>query len=215
MANKEEIRALLLAGRWEDAGRAAAADYRVMRVLLGMLYEADDCLHWLAAEAIGVAGGIMAGTELEKAREYIRRLLWNLNEESGGTPWGSTEAIGAIVAARPDLLANYISIVHQFQEDDSLCPGVIWMLAMVGRKQPSLVEEYFSFITACLTRPDARVRGFAAWAAGALGIGEAIPHLARLTNDQAAFNLYTGGGQCESITVGEAAKQSLSALSGR
>ncbi len=171
--NREEIKKLLLDLDWEEIVRLALSDRRVVRGLFSLLYDADDRVHWLAIEAVGRVAGALATVNPEQVRELVRRLLWNLNDENGCTPWGSAGAVGAVVASRPDLFGGYMSILFGFHEDVSLAPELIWAAAAVGRNRPELVGEYVPFLLSALRSQQAPVRGYAAWAVGVLGVQDA------------------------------------------
>ena len=49
----------------------------------------------------------LADTDMESARVIMRRLIWNLNDESGGIGWGSPEAMGDIMACHERLAGEY------------------------------------------------------------------------------------------------------------
>jgi HEAT repeat protein len=207
--NREGVKKLLAALAWEEVVRLALLDRRMLRTLLGLLYDADDYMHWLAIDALGRAGGAIAAGNPDKARELIRRLLWSLNEESGGTPWGATGAVGAIVAARPDLFAAYLSMVCPFHDDISIYPEFIWSLAAVGRVRPDLTAEYGPFLLAAAEHGHGGVRGYAAWCLGLLRPDGAAAALAARLGDAAEAAVYEGDGVYRRRTVGAIAAESL------
>lgn len=209
---REEITGLLQRGAWEELTAKALQDKKILRTILKLLYHPDDYIHWLAAEAIGYYGAALAGTDPEKTRELVRRLLWNLNEECGASPWGSVEAIGAITVQRPDLFIHYVSILFPFHEDHSLCPGVIWTIAQVGRQQPASVSEYIPFLITELTHENASIRAYAAWALGSIGAWEAETDLAQLLGDSSFASIYDRSGRYETATVADIACKSLAVL---
>ncbi len=207
--NREGVKKLLTELAWEEIVRLALVDRRVVRTLLGLLYDADDYVHWLAIDAIGRTGGAIAAADPDKVRELIRRLLWALNEESGGTPWGATGAIGAIVAARPDLFANYLSMICPFHDDVSIYPEFMWSLATVGRSRPDLTAEYGPFLLAALGHGNASVRAYAAWCLGVVRTDGAAAALAARRDDAAEAAVYEGDGVCRRRTVGAIAAESM------
>jgi HEAT repeat protein len=210
--NREGVKKLLVRQAWGEIVRLALIDRRTIRILLGLLYEADDYMHWLAIDALGRAGGGVAASDPDRTRELIRRLLWTLNEESGGSPWGATGAIGAIVAARPDLFAGYLSMICPFHDDASIYAEFIWSLAAVGRTRPDLAQEYVPFLSAALGHGNAAVRGYAAWCLGALRVREAESALAACLGDAAAAAVYEGDGVYRRRTVGDIAADSLARM---
>ena len=212
---KDELIARLRQLDWESITTMAQADKKVVRTLLKLLYYPDDYIHWLAAEAIGKYGASLALTDPEKTRELVRRLLWNLNEECGASPWGSVEAIAAITAERPDLFANYVSILFPFHEDESLLPGVIWVQAQVGRRDPGAVAEYIPFLMETLHHPNPTIRAYAAWTLGEIQAQAAVLGLQGLLDDDTAVALYDRGGVYKIATVGGIAQASLEVLQNR
>lgn len=136
----------------------------LVRVLLGLLYERERLISWRAIEALALVVAEGMERRPEMARDLIRRLLWSLNDESGGTGWNAPQAIGAIIATNPAGLAEYIPIMFSFREDPSLTEGVLWGLAAVARARPDLVRPYVLEIRAYLSSPDEQVRAHAWWA---------------------------------------------------
>ena len=207
--NREGVRKLLIEHEWEEAVRLALIDRRVLRILLGLLYDAEDYVHWLAIDAIGRYGGATAADNPEKTRELIRRLLWTLNDESGGTPWGAAGAIGAVIAARPDLFAGYLSMLCPFHEDVNIYPEFIWSVGAVGRTRPDLAGEHVPFLVAALGHAAARIRGYAAWCLGVVRAAEAADALEACLGDAAEAAVYEGDGVYRRRTVGAIAAESL------
>ncbi|MDR3591843.1 MAG: hypothetical protein P4N41_19480 [Negativicutes bacterium] len=210
--NREEVKKILLAQAWDEVVRLALVDRSILRTLFGLLYDADDYIHWLAIEAIGRVGGATAASDEEKTREMVRRLLWNLNDESGGTPWGSVGAIGAIAASRPDLFGHYLSQLFPFHEDVSFAAELIWAVVLVGRHRPELAEEYIPFLFAAMGHDRPAIRGYAAWAAGALALKEAGAPLACLQSDHTPVAVYLGQGMYVHTTIAALAADSAAKL---
>jgi hypothetical protein len=203
--NTEEIKAMLAAGRWAEVAELACLDRRVVRRLLSLLYAAEDYTHWLAIEAIGHVGGALAASDPEQTRELVRRLLWNLNDESGGTPWGAVGGVGAIAAARPDLFSGYLSLLFPFAGDAAAGPEFIWSVARVGRGRPDTVARYIPFLLSQLGHAQALSRAYAAWALGVLAVPQTAVPLTGLGQDTATVAIYEGDGCYRVRTVGQIA----------
>lgn len=209
---QSQLTDLLRRQDWPAVVEQALHDRKTVRSLLKLLYHEDDYLHWLAADAIGRYGLALADIDAEKTREFVRRLLWNLNEECGASPWGSVEAIGAIAAVRTDLFAHYVSILFPFHEDESLAPGVIWTIVQVGRQLPTVAEEYEPFLIDSLLHPRAVIRGYAAWALGELKVLAGYENLEQLAGDDAVVHLYEMGGAYHEHSVADVARRSREVL---
>ncbi|MFZ1983368.1 MAG: DVU0298 family protein, partial [Desulfatitalea sp.] len=102
---KEQVLALLRADDLQVSLSALAAwpPRQVVNPLIGLLYHGDPRVRWHAVAAMGVVVGRLADEELEVARVVMRRLMWSLNDESGGIGWGAPEAMGEIMACHQRL----------------------------------------------------------------------------------------------------------------
>ncbi len=63
---------------------------------------------------MGRVAADLADRDMESARVVVRRLMWNLNDESGGIGWGSPEAMGEIMACHEGLAEEYSCILISF-----------------------------------------------------------------------------------------------------
>ena len=71
---------------------------KLINPLLPLLLSHDDQLKWKAVVVLGAVVANLADQDIEAARIIIRRLMWSLNDESGGIGWGAPEALGEILA---------------------------------------------------------------------------------------------------------------------
>ena len=90
----------------------------------------------------------LADTDMESARVVMRRLIWNLNDESGGIGWGSPEAMGDIMACHQRLaeeyhrlLISYVRPEGNFLEHPQLQKGLLWGLARLARSTAGAGER--------------------------------------------------------------------------
>ena len=170
---KTRVRSLLL---HEDHDRAMAqlADYpprQVVNPLFSFFCSGDALLRWRAISGMGEVVSTLAGTEMESARVIMRRLMWTLNDESGGIGWGAPEAMGEITARHRGLadefgciLVSYIRPDCNFLEHPVLQRGVLWGLGRLAGTRPEMVVGAVSFIQPFLISDDACHRGYAVWA---------------------------------------------------
>ncbi|MCJ7684326.1 MAG: hypothetical protein MUO68_08530, partial [Desulfobacteraceae bacterium] len=84
---------------------------RVINSLFSFLYRTDEQIRWRAVTAMGAAVAGLAHEDMEQARVIMRRLIWNLNDESGGIGWGSPEAMGEILACHELLADEYAPVL--------------------------------------------------------------------------------------------------------
>lgn len=216
---------MLAALKLEDSGQALALlaglpARQVVNPLFSFVCSTDPTVRWRAVTVIGVVMTTLAAADMDAARVVMRRMIWQLNDESGGIGWGIPEAMGETMARHKGLaeeyahmLRSYIQEEGNFLEHVPLQRGVLWGLGRLARARPSLVEKATPDIERFLSADDAQLRGLAAWILGLVGAQGARPRLENLTADGAEVLLYLDWRE-ESCTVSELAGQALAALDG-
>jgi len=98
---------------------------RVINPLFPFLYNLDEQIRWRAVIAMGAVVANLADEDMASARVIMRRLMWNLNDESGGIGWGSPEAMGEILACHEALSEEYNRILISYAREGpcSRCIG--------------------------------------------------------------------------------------------
>jgi len=170
---------------------------QVVNPLFSLFYSTDEVLKWRAITAMGAVVSHLAEHDLESARIVMRRLMWNLNDESGGIGWGSAEAMGEIMARNSRLadeyahiLISYIDKNGNYLEHEPIQRGVLWGIGRLARERPDLVRSAAQFIISFLKSQDATIRGLAAWIMGMSGMEESNSDLAHLTTDEAELQIF-------------------------
>ncbi len=188
---------------------------KAVNPLFSFLYHKNELIRWRAVAAMGAAVSNLADQDLESARVVIRRLMWNLNDESGGIGWGSPEAMGEITARNARIAEEYahmlISYVNEdcnFIEHDILQRGVLWGLGRLAYSRPHLVKHASPFLLPFMRSEDAIHRGLASWTAGALNTALTNPILQSLATDNSKLKIFIDLGFVE-YTVGQLARKAL------
>lgn len=170
---------------------------RVINPLFSLLYHSDLQLKWNAVTAMGEVTAKLANEDMESARVIVRRLMWNLNDESGGIGWGSPEAMGEILSRHESLANEYSRILisyarkdGNFQENERIQQGILWGIGRLSQKRPDLVKDDIPILMPFLRSPNAAIRGLAAWIMGLLSAEEACSSLKRLVKDENEFQIY-------------------------
>ena len=178
----------------EELGRIP--ERQVINPLFSFLYSGNEEVKWAAVTAIGVIVAKLADKDFESARVIMRRLMWNLNDESGGIGWGSPEAMGEILARHETLAKDYNRILisyaredGNFQEHELMQRGVLWGIGRLSQARSGLIKDAAPYIIPYLKSQDATVRGLAAWIMGLLGVVEAYPDLEPLAEDKAEIQI--------------------------
>ena len=189
---------------------------RVVNPLFSFFYNKEELVKWRAVAAMGAVVARLAQQDLESARIVMRRLMWNLNDESGGIGWGSPEAMGEIMARHDRLakeyaciLVSYVNEAGNFLEHEMLQRGVLWGLGRLAHARPELVRDAAAYLPLFMRSKDAVHRGLAAWVSGAIPSEITEPLLKHLTTDEARINIFINM-KLEERTVGQLAVEALS-----
>ncbi len=189
---------------------------RVVSPLFSFFYHKNELVKWRAVTAVGRVVDQMARQNMESARVIMRRLMWNLNDESGGIGWGSPEAMGDIMAVNEALALEYHRILISYMAEDEnylehemLQRGVLWGVGRLAHARPHLAGSAAVHLNPFMGSEDPVKRGLAAWAAGPLKDDVNRAGLTELMDDTAVVHIYVGGG-FEKIRIGELAKYAIS-----
>ena len=173
---------------------------QVVNHLISCLYHTEELIKWRAVTAMGDVVSSIAYADIESARVVMRRLMWNLNDESGGIGWGSPEAMGEIIARNMRLgeeysriLISYINKDGNYLENEVLQQGVVWGIGRIAGLKPHLMRDSFVFLIPSLESGDAMLRGLSAWAIGAIDAVRARSVLSSLKNDDSVIKIYSDG----------------------
>jgi hypothetical protein len=168
--------------------------------LLAFLCSTDEAVKWRTVTAVGIVVAEMADRDLEAARNIMRRLIWSLNDESGGIGWGAPEAMGEIMARHPLLAEEYHCILLSYIRDDGnrlehdlLECGVLWGLGSLARERPKLLEGSAPHVLPFLSSSNVTQRGLALRLLRNLKATVPAHTLDPLLRDQAEMTLYERG----------------------
>ncbi|MBI9077540.1 MAG: HEAT repeat domain-containing protein [Desulfatibacillum sp.] len=191
---------------------------QVVNPLIGLLCHQEETIRWRAILSLGRLVSALADSNMESAREVMRRFMWQMNEESGGIGWGVPEAMGEVMANHPGLAKEYASILVSyvdedqcFLEHDAFRRGALWGVGRLATVHPDLVRDAGPALAKILECPDAPNRGLAAWAIGWLGYSRAVDRLKTLVDDQGLTPLFEDN-RMRAVTVGALAREALEKL---
>jgi hypothetical protein len=143
------------------------------------------------------------------------RLMWNLNDESGGIGWGSPEAMGEITAVHgglatefANILISYIDPAGNFLEHERLQRGSLWGVGRLAHARPELAKAAAPFLADFFDNPDPYLRGTAIWAAGAVLEDAVRPLIETRLSDNSPLKLYRQM-RITDVTVSELARAAL------
>ncbi len=188
--HKTEVKKLLKRGDYAGLLRWAASVRNPQRILISLTFDSDELLRWRAIDAFGRIAAVQAGQDLERVRDTIRRLLWLMNDESGGLGWHAPEMIAEILVNVPALIPEFAGLLPSFLREEPFERGTHFAVYRVAQVDPGPFIEYVSELTASLGDPDPAIRAYSALALKAIP-GSAAERATRdLQTDQATFTLF-------------------------
>ncbi len=199
----------------------------VVNVLFSAICREEQAIRWHAVSCMGVTLNRLAVQDMEAARVVMRRMLWSLNDESGGIGWGAPESLAEAMYLHAGLAKEYIHMLISYMRQDGdellqdgnflehpiLQRGLLWGVARLSERRQDLLlkKGAGNDILAYLASPDQQVRGLAALALGRLKLSMARSELKALVEDTEKMKIYEEGSFVET-SVGRLAEEALEAL---
>jgi hypothetical protein len=176
---KERLRRLLTDRDLAGLASWAAENSDPLGGLFSLTYDSDDLTRWRAIEAIGIAGERLAKSDIEKVRNFIRKLLWSMNDESGGVGWHAPEAIGELLFRTPSLIEDYAKLLPQFLAEPPFAVGAHFAIARIAPLSDELISKCSGTLRESLENEIPVIRAYAC-----------IALRERLEQDDAEVTLY-------------------------
>lgn len=206
----------------KELGQLAAKD--VANALFSGICRSEEPVRWHAVSAMGTVVARLANEDMEEGRIIMRRMLWSLNDESGGIGWGAPESMAEIMSLHDGLAREYVHMLISYMREDgeeiwqdgnyleheTLQQGLMWGAGRLAlsRRQLVLEKGMEQDLPPYLNAVDGTVRGLAARAMGLLGMAACLDRLQELRMDDFPVRLYEDG-RLSTVTVGELAGQAL------
>jgi len=192
---------------------------QVINPLFSFLYHAEDLVRWHAVSAMGLVTAELSENEMESARIIMRRLIWNLNDESGGIGWGSPEAMGDILARSPKLAREFAKILVSYSlphgnylEHEVLQRGLLWGLNRLSEADPQTTHDATPHVRKFLNSKDPYHLGLAVCYAASVQDTKALPQIEQLTRNQTIITHYKRL-RVTQVTIRDLAREAIVTLS--
>jgi hypothetical protein len=189
---KREIAALLERKDFSSLKEMSSPE-KTVTLLISLSYDKQRALSWRAIEAIGLVTAELAGTDPDRVRNIVGRLLWMVRDESGGIGWSVPEILGEIVRNNPVLCEDIAPIIASFHDEKMLTAGVLWALSRIGRINAETVSYSVPIIRSYLDADDPVTRGFAVMAIAGMGDAGSFALLEKMKDDNSEISLYENG----------------------
>jgi hypothetical protein len=109
----------------------------ILAQLTALTYDPDPAICTQAIRVTGLAAKIIAERDPEYVRNYLLRLFWLVNDESGGIGWKAPELIGEILYHCPQFNRFFpmlISLLDLEKEDaPRFRTGTLWAIGRVAQ----------------------------------------------------------------------------------
>lgn len=210
MSLKKKVLEILQSRQYEKLIDLDKKGKGIYRVLVGLSYDKTDVICWRAIEAIGIFCRDLAQINVDEMMNIVRKLFWNLSDETGGVAWSNPEMIAEIVRNAPTYAADMAPIIMHLDEP-VFRKGVLWAAGRMGEKFPEMAQSAMRELMESLDDEDPEVRGFAARSLGLIGVKNALEPLKNLTSDKESIACYLDG-ELVKITVGELAAEAVKSI---
>ncbi len=224
---KKKVMEVLADEDWEQGFDELMDEYSMQDLispLFASLCAPTVLVRWHGITCFGKVVSRMADEDAPKARVVMRRIMWMLNEESGGCAWGVPEAMGEITAVNRLMADEYGRILLSYSHEDEKGPenylefpvllrGAVWGVARLAQDRPHVAAPAEADLIRFLKYPDPVIAGTACWALGGLKSAESVKALEALQDNDTIIDIYK---DCtlQSVTVGRLAQEALDRISG-
>ncbi|NOZ02612.1 MAG: hypothetical protein GXP54_12080 [Deltaproteobacteria bacterium] len=182
--------------------------YSSMGILFSLTNDPDDLIVWRAVEAVGHVAADKWKGRPEAVRDFVRRLLWLMNDESGGLGWHAPEAVAEIVYNIPELVEEFGHLLPSFLVEEPFERGAHHALSRIGHMMPSQLSGSVDTLARSLDDPDAGIRFHTLEALEHLGDDVLTDARTRLADDRSAVQVYNfDTGQLNEREAGEPARR--------
>ncbi len=212
-ATKSEVKKLLLEKKYAELCNLECRKGGVLRLLRSVAYDREELIFWRAIEATGHVTSSIAETNPEGVRNFLRRLIWALSDESGDMAWSGPEMLAEIFIRNPVLCQDVALIVINLDEP-VFRKNAVWAAGRIACEHPEIVQEVMDDLLKETDSQDPEIRAYAAWALGCLCDKKAVEPLKRLTSDTSDQVKFYSYGTLKRVSVSSIAKEALARIAG-
>jgi hypothetical protein len=207
-ATKLMVKKLVEAGDIDGLVDLSFDDIRTLRFMQRLLYEPLPEKRYKTAWLMGQVCARLATREPGPVADLLHRLFESCSD-SASMPWGMVEAIGAIVAARPDIYGAFTRHLLNFMGDAGTQEAVLWGMGEIASVRPDLIRKTPFYSTFhFLEHENPVVRGLLVRMLGRIRANEASFQMMALQNDDSEIVIYEHGEPVRT-TVAELAKEAV------
>jgi len=192
-ADKQAVKELARRGDIDGLVDLYFDDRKVLRFLQRLLYEPDTGARYRIAWVLGQVCGRVATREPGPVADLLHR-LFEACSDSAASSWGMVEAIGAIIAARPDIYGAFTRHLFNFMGDPATREAVLWGLGEIAATRPDLIRKTpFYSLFPVLNHENPVLRGLTLRLLGRIRAKEAGFQMLGLQHDATPITIYEQG----------------------
>lgn len=208
-ADKNTVKALADARNIDDLVDLFFDDRKVLRFLQRLLYEPTPGANYRIAWVIGQVCGRVATREPGPVADLLHR-LFEASADSAASSWGMVEAIGAIIAGRPDIYGAFTRHLFNFMGDPGTREAVLWGLGEIAAVKPDLIRKSTPFYSLfpVLNHDIPQLRALTLRLLARLNATEASLQIMGLQFDQTPVTIYEQGLPVETTVAALSAEAS-------
>jgi len=190
---KREVKALVDKNAVEELTALCFEDKRTLRFLQRLLYQPDPRRRYKTAWIMGQVCAQVSNREPGPVADLLHR-LFEACSDSAATPWGMVEAIGAIIALRPDIYGAFTRHLLNFMGDPLTQEAVLWGLGEIAGQRPDLIRSTPFYSTFhFLGHDNPVVRGLMVRLLGRIQANEALMQIIGLQQDDSEVTYFEQG----------------------
>ncbi|OKY76218.1 MAG: PBS lyase [Desulfobulbaceae bacterium DB1] len=210
-ADKSKIKELVFSGNIDALVDFCFDDMKTLRFMLRLLYDPDEGKRWYCAQVIGQVCARLSTRKPGVVSDMLHRLYESCTD-SASTHWGLLEAIGSIIAARPDIFGGFARHLLMYRGVPTSRALVLWAMGTIAETSPEVVRNTPIYsVFSSVNDPDPLIRGQAIRLFGRINAVELKSKIEEQVNDSAPLTVYEKG-LPEHTTVGRLAHEALALM---
>ena len=204
-ASKKQVKELAEKGDLDGLVDLCFDDKRTLRFLQRLLYAPVPADRYKIAWTMGQVCARVSTREPAPVADQLHRLFQSCSD-SASTSWGMVEAIGAIIAYRPDIYGAFTRHLYNFLNDPATQEAVLWGLGEIATTRPDLIRKTpFYSLFSLLSHEKPEIRALVARMLGNISATEVGLQLLPLQQDQSTIMIFEQGQPVETSVADVAA----------
>ncbi|MFH1216601.1 MAG: PBS lyase [Pseudomonadota bacterium] len=210
-AEKKKISELVFSADIDTLVDFTFDDQKTLRFMLRLLYDPDEDKRWFCAHVIGQVCARLSTRKPGVVSDLLHRMFESCTD-SASTHWGLLEAIGSIIAARPDIYGGFARHLLMYRGLPTSRVQVLWAMGSIAETNPEVVRNTPIYsVFAYVDHPEPITRGHAIRLFGRINAVELKSKIEEQVNDIAPLTVYEKGLPV-STTVGKLAQEALALM---